>query len=309
MQTGKWLLDVETAAMTTTIPPATENPSSPWPLFPKFWLWMALNLLTVTYYLLSLPLHGEGIILLLGLAGFWTGIIAVFWRYPWLRLIPVVMALLSFYPIRTGTTRLLLLFGLAALWIAAAVVFRQRRGVLITLMAGAGLVAGFALLPGRTLDATSLRAEYVRSLEDFQGTAYVWGGENSLGIDCSGLIRCGWIDANLRTGLRTLNPGPVRQAARIWWQDCSAEELGQGYRGRTHLLLTTPSLNRLDYRQIQSGDVAVTQSGAHTLAYLGNHTWIEADPLAGAVIMLRAPVAKNPWFEEPMKIMRWRAEE
>ena len=96
---------------------------------------------------------------------------------------------------------------------------------------------------------------------------------------------------------------------RIRWQDCSAEELGKGYRDRTRLELRTTAFNRLDHSRVQSGDVVVTQSGAHTMAYLGDRLWIEADPLAGAVIMLQAPVTKNPWFEEPMKVMRWREEE
>ncbi len=247
--------------------------------------------------------------MLLGLAGFWVGAIAAFWPYRWLRLVPVTVALLAFYPVRTGTTRLLLVCGLSVLWISALVVFRQRRLVIGALIAGAGVMAGFVLLPGRTPDDASLRAEYVRSLQGFQGTAYIWGGENGIGIDCSGLIRCGWMDANLRTGLRTLNPGLVRQAAHIWWQDCSAQELGTGYRDRTQLKMTTPALNLLDYRQLQAGDVGVTQSGVHTLAYLGNRTWIEADPISGAVITVQIPAAKNPWFEQPMKIMRWREEE
>jgi hypothetical protein len=69
------------------------------------------------------------------------------------------------------------------------------------------------------------------------------------------------------------------------------------------------TLNQSDYRPLQSGDVVVTQSGVHTLAYLGDCRWIEADPLAGAVITVQAPAAKNPWFEQPMKIVRWREEE
>ena len=294
--------------MTTTLASPAEIETMPRPLAPRFWLWTAVNLLTVAVYLLPLSVPGEGLLLLLGLSGFWAGVIAAFRPYRWLRLAPVVMALLSFYPVRTGTTRLLLLCGMAFVWIAAVVVFRQRRRVVTTLMAAAGLIAAFALLPGRTPDALSLRTEYVRSLRGFQGTAYIWGGENGMGIDCSGLIRCGWIDANLRTGLRTLNPHLVREAARIWWQDCSAQELGEGYRNRTLFEGKMTTLNRLDYAHLQSGDVVVTESGAHTLAYLGDHRWIEADPLAGAVITLQAPAAKNPWFEQPMKIVRWREE-
>ena len=89
----------------------------------------------------------------------------------------------------------------------------------------------------------------------------------------------------------------------------SAQELGEGYRDRTRLAGTTAALNRMDYTQVRAGDIVVTESGAHTLAYLGDYNWIEADPLAGAVITLQAPAAKNPWFEQPMKILSWREEE
>ncbi len=295
--------------MTTNISPSAPSETASAPAAPRFRYWMALNLLLVGLYLLPFSFSGEGILLLLGLAGFWVGVILAFWPHRWLRLIPVTVALISFYPVRTGTTRLLLMGGFAVLWLAAVVVFRQRRRVLISLVAGAGVMAGFLLLPGRTPNSRTLRAEYVRSLEGFQGTAYIWGGENGMGIDCSGLIRCGWIDANLRTGLRTLNPGLVRQGAQIWWQDCSAEELGAGYRDRTRLAETASALNRLDYAHLQTGDIAVTESGSHTLAYLGDRNWIEADPLAGSVITLQAPKAKYPWFEQPIKILRWREEE
>ena len=48
----------------------------------------------------------------------------------------------------------------------------------------------------------------------------------------------------------------------------------------------------------------MTESGVHTLAYLGGQTWIEADPDAGRVLQAQVP-SKSPWFNEPVKIMRW----
>jgi hypothetical protein len=134
----------------------------------------------------------------------------------------------------------------------------------------------------------------------------VWGGENRIGIDCSGIVRCGWTDANLRYGIRTANPEPVRQAIRIWWQDCSAKELGEGYRDRTHLLIAPTTLNSVEYGLLHPGDVAVTTSGVHTLAYLGDRQWIEADPNAMGIVTLQAPNS-NIWCSVPMKILRWRA--
>ena len=69
--------------------------------------------------------------------------------------------------------------------------------------------------------------------------------------------------------------------------------------------LDTPSINRLDHSRILPGDLAVTASGVHIMAYLGSNTWIEADPGAGRVITVLAPCETNAWFLEPMKVMRW----
>ena len=297
--------------MSITAAPALEQEKKPTTASLRFRGWLACCLLTVVIYLLPLPLPGERILLVAGLAVFWAGVIASFRSYGWRRLLPIAVALLNLFPVRTGTLRLLLLCGMMALWITALVVFRQRRGVVGALLATGGISAGFLLLPGRAPNPEALRAEYARSLQGFQGTTYIWGGENGIGIDCSGLIRCGWMDANLRTGLRTLNPGLVRQAARIWLQDCSAQELGLGYRNRTQLQGTTPALNEIDTASLQVGDLAVTQTQdwAHILAYIGDHRWIEADPGVGKVITMQTPVPNDITFNRPMKIVRWRTTE
>jgi hypothetical protein len=58
-------------------------------------------------------------------------------------------------------------------------------------------------------------------------------------------------------------------------------------------------------RSVLPGDLAVTRSGVHIMAYLGNKRWIEADPAAGSVITITAPSANNSWFHTPMNIVRW----
>lgn len=189
--------------MTTTISPPAGSETTPPRLFQAFRFWMALNLLIAGLYLLPLSFPGERTLLLLGLSGFWVGVIMAFWPHRWLRLVPVTVALISFYPVRTGTTRLLLLCGFT---------IRHRS-----------------------------------------------------------------------------------------WARATATE--RALRERR------PRSTGMDYTQVRAGDIVVTESGAHTLAYLGGYNWIEADPLAGAVITLQAPAAKNPWFEQPMKILRWREEE
>jgi len=150
-----------------------------------------------------------------------------------------------------------------------------------------------------------LRSDYISGLQRYNGVTYYWGGESFRGIDCSGLIRRGLIDALFRRGLRTFDAGLVRRAISLWWHDCTASALGEQHRGLTVRLFDTPSVNVLDHSKVLPGDLAVTKSGIHIMAYLGHHHWIEADPGAGRVITVTAPSADNPWFNDPMNIIRW----
>lgn len=49
----------------------------------------------------------------------------------------------------------------------------------------------------------------------------------------------------------------------------------------------------------------MTADGLHVMAYLGNQTWIEADPDAHKVIEVVLPT-DNPWFKTPVVFVRWR---
>ncbi len=124
-------------------------------------------------------------------------------------------------------------------------------------------------LPGRHPDKQALRERYIHALRSYEGIRYVWGGENRLGIDCSGLVRVGLINANFREGLETLNPGLMRAGLSLWWQDCSARALGEENRQFARHLFEAPAINRLDQTQLQPGDFAVTDDGAHVMVCLG----------------------------------------
>jgi hypothetical protein len=54
------------------------------------------------------------------------------------------------------------------------------------------------------------------------------------------------------------------------------------------------------------GDLAVTTSGDHVLAYLGEKEWIAADPGERKVTKFTIPEKKNAYFYTPMRIVRWR---
>jgi hypothetical protein len=222
------------------------------------------------------------------------------------RLLGIGMILLYFFPVRNGPIRLLLVLGFIGLWLGALILFWHRKPLRYTVLGLAALLSLVAIAPGSEGDRIQLRQEYLHSLQNYEGCRYIWGGEKSTGIDCSGLIRRGLIDAEARLGLRTLNPRLLRQSFDLWWHDCSANALKDGYRGWTHPVEISPSLNGLSNLRIQPGDVAVTSSGLHTLAYLGDSTWIEADPNVGKVIKVTVPAPNNSWFTQPMHIVRWK---
>jgi len=184
------------------------------------------------------------------------------------------------------------------------VIFWSRKLVRCACLATSVIVAALFLLPGRDASSANLRRDYIRSLLEYEGARYVWGGETRFGVDCSGLVRTGLIRANVQQGIWMVNPALFRTAFDLWWHDASARELQNGYRGRTQKLITGNGINQLDLAKILPGDIAITTNGVHVLAYVGDQTWIEADPVLMRVVMIRTP-AKNPWFEMPVDVMRW----
>jgi hypothetical protein len=162
--------------------------------------------------------------------------------------------------------------------------------------------------PARASDPGKLRTRFCAALTSYLGTPYVWGGENGRGIDCSGLMRRAMIDALLSTGWQERNPALWREAAFVWWYDCSAREMKNGYSGRIQIVFTAKSLNTVNLGELYPGDMAVLQSGVHVLAFLGNQAWIQADPNlvngGDKVIETQAP-SRNGWFEQRIAICRW----
>jgi len=225
------------------------------------------------------------LIFLWGLAG---ALFMVLWVYPignkLLRLITIAAAVVFFS---------------GALWF-----WWQKKAVRYPIVIGAALLLGLVLLPARAITADSLQQRYTQALSKYEGALYVWGGENRRGIDCSGLVRQGMVDATFREGLATLNGGLIRQSFALRWYDCSAEALKDEYRGFAVKLGETKALHQHDHAQLQPGDFAITSDGVHALAYLGNETWIEADPGAHKVIQAKKGDA-NPWLSRPVALMRW----
>lgn len=221
----------------------------------------------------------------------------------WIAGVGVLLGIAAI-PINHGLLRLLVAIWVPALWLCATWLLRDKKPCAIGLF-GLGLaLAGFALLPGRTLPPGRLRSEYVAQLETYEGVRYLWGGENRFGIDCSGLVRRALIRANWKLAFATANPEGLRTGFDLWWHDCTARALRDQYRRFTVPLFPAPSINAVDPARLEPGDVAVTADGVHVLAYLGNRRWIEADPSIGKVLIVPVPAA-NPWFSVPVTLLRW----
>jgi hypothetical protein len=211
----------------------------------------------------------------------------------------------ALFPIRYTSLRMAMVGGIFALWAGALFLFWDRLFVRILCLLAAVAAGALVLLPTRSIDTDSLRSEYIRSLKSYEGTAYVWGGETKLGIDCSGLIRAGLIDAEIKEALRSQNFVLLRKAASLWWNDFSAKAMSDEYQGRTHKLGEFESINEIDYSLLQPGDLAVTGGTQHILAYTGDKTWIEADPKAMKVLSVKVP-SEDGWFIQKAILLRWR---
>jgi hypothetical protein len=226
-------------------------------------------------------------------------------RWPLLLAAFLLFVGVCLFPVSSKLTRISGLALFVLVWLGLLAIGWKNRVFRFIGLAISALVVIFLLMPTRSgRDVAALRGEYVAGLQRYEGTHYFWGGESPVGIDCSGLIRRGLIDSLFVRGVRTLDAGLVRHALWLWWNDCTARELGEGH-GMTTPLLETPSVNALDPAKILPGDIAVTANGLHIMAYLGENRWIEADPMAQRVLIVAVPSKDNVWFGPPMKIVRW----
>jgi hypothetical protein len=211
------------------------------------------------------------------------------------------------YPIRDSRIRISMLFLVMIIWLSSLGLIWRSRKIRFGYLILTGCAILFLCMPSRTIRVHDLRACYVQSLQRYTSVDYMWGAESWMGIDCSGLIRQGFIDALWIYGLKTFNGALVRKGLVLWMYDSSAKALRDGYHSTTNKIAEAESINSLDSNQLEPGDFVVIKSGAHCLAYLGDRKWIQADPSAKKVVINQAPVTDSGWFEMPVCIMRWSA--
>jgi cell wall-associated NlpC family hydrolase len=142
-------------------------------------------------------------------------------------------------------------------------------------------------------------------MRGFEGTRYLWGGEGRKGIDCSGLPRRALREALQEDGWSHGNGSAFREWARQWWFDTSAKAMGEGYQGFTRPIGIEGKLRELDFNRLDPGDLAVTRSGVHVMIYLGNGSWIQADPKPGKVVISNPATDPSVWFDMEVGIHRW----
>jgi NlpC/P60 family len=212
-------------------------------------------------------------------------------------------------PYAMSVLRLLTLGGVFCLWAGVLMLYWNKIWVRVLALVPAVFLAVILALPERKVDTNALRQTYVASLKSYQETPYVWGGEHKWGMDCSGLMRRGFIDAMLTEGVRQKEPGLLRSALILWWNDASARAMGEEHQGKTWKIGTAKSLNTADYSVLKPGDMAVTQGGQHILAYVGDEdgkqTWIQASPLTWKVSENTIPEQKDGYFGMEAVFIRW----
>ena len=90
------------------------------------------------------------------------------------------------YPINNTLTRSGLILSLLGLWLGGLYFGWRKKLLRLSLLTLTTLGIIFLAIPGRSYDRDKLRQSYVDHLRSYEGTHYVWGGENKLGLDCSG---------------------------------------------------------------------------------------------------------------------------
>jgi len=156
----------------------------------------------------------------------------------------------------------------------------------------------------RDVELNVVRQQYLDSLRSYSGVKYVWGGESTRGIDCSGLPRRALRDALCWRSIENFNSKALLLFFENWWYDSSARALMNGYRKYVFPIGVAGTVRGMDYSELESGDLAITIDGLHVMVYLGCDEWIQADP-AGWVVIEDGRLGENLWFDVPVAVYRW----
>ena len=104
---------------------------------------------------------------------------------------------IPFNPVMDKVYRVSFLAALLGTWLGLLLLVWRRKLLRWGWLAAAISLAWWFALPGSPIVESELRDAYVQRMKNLIGTKYVWGGESSRGIDCSGLPRKALRDALL----------------------------------------------------------------------------------------------------------------
>mgnify|MGYP000200458649 CR=1 FL=1 len=226
----------------------------------------------------------------------------VFFKW-WIR-ISVLTLIVCLFPVSYRSTRLLEAILIPSLFVSGSWLFFKKG---LSIIATTALSLFFLLIiisKEKKINPKRLQEAYIEELKTYKGTYYIWGGENKLGIDCSGLARKALINALWKNGLN--EPQGFYKAFYLWWNDSTAKSMAAEWKGLTlKVSAKDQTINTLDYTAIRAGDLAITDDGVHVMIYLGAKEWIEADPGVKEVIQIGAPNKDFAWFNYNVTICRW----
>lgn len=168
---------------------------------------------------------------------------------------------------------------------------------------GAGILF-FACPFGPMVKPEDERAAIIAAAKTYAGTRYVWGGESSRGIDCSGLIRCAYRDAAVTLAIRHFSPPLARRATGLWWRDQAARDFENSGAIAGRRIAVLPTLRGETPASVLPGDVAIVGDGLHVLLYLGEQRWIQADPSSHTVHEDDSRTSRNIWLNGTATILR-----
>ena len=204
-----------------------------------------------------------------------------------------------FYPVNSFLSRSIFLAAFFLFWFSPYIAGIRTKKFIISHSFLTIILLSFPFLFFKSSSNDHLKTLYLKNLKSFEGVSYFWGGENFIGIDCSGLPRKSLINAFFFTG-------QVKEAFYTWWYDSSARALSENYRDYTVNICSFESLRVVDYSLITSGDLAITSDGVHVLVYLGDEKWIQADPSQGKVVIEDPQTTNSNWFDLKVNIVRWK---
>ncbi len=211
-------------------------------------------------------------------------------------------------PYHDGLLRYGMLASMVAVWAGLLALAWKPWGLRVAVVLIPVLLMLTLLLPGGNLDHTRLKEDYVKALQSYVGTPYIWGGEGRGGIDCSGLPRAALRQALLEQA-KECNTRAARLWLAQWWFDTSAKAMAEEYRGFTHTTGISGDLRQIDLSRIRPGDLAVTKSQSHVMVYLGAGVWIQAEPLRRKVIVAPAGSPVSVYLSSEVTLYRWQVME